>query len=152
MWSYNSCPFECGFFLKLTRLHQVIVAAYGIFSCGMRNLVPWPGSEPEPPTHWERRVLAMGPPGKSLTCSFFHLASCSPGLPMLWHMSVLHAFLWLSITPLCVYTTFCKFFQRLNKYTSWPISQPRTVSFKGMGAISLKCKCQGRLCPCLLVM
>ena len=29
--------------------------------CSMRNLVPWPG-----PLYWEGRVLATGPPGKSL--------------------------------------------------------------------------------------
>ena len=36
-------------FLNLfPRLHQVLVAAYEIFSCGTWALVPWPGNEPEP--------------------------------------------------------------------------------------------------------
>ena len=46
-------------------LHRVLVAACGIFSWGMRDPVPWPGIEPGP-LHWERGVLATGPPGKSL--------------------------------------------------------------------------------------
>ena len=34
------------------------------FSCCMWDLVPWPGSNLGP-LHWELRVLAVGPPGKS---------------------------------------------------------------------------------------
>ena len=50
---------------------DLIIAACGIFSysmrtlsCGMWNLVPWPGIEPRPPAlgAWG---LATGPPGKS---------------------------------------------------------------------------------------
>ena len=50
-----------------TWLHQVLVVC-GIqaLSWGMWNLVPWPGIEPGP-LHWKQGVLAMGPPGKSLT-------------------------------------------------------------------------------------
>ena len=33
-------------------------------SCGMWDLVPWPGIEPGP-LHWEHGVLTTGPPGKS---------------------------------------------------------------------------------------
>ena len=40
-------------------LHQVLVAACKISSCGMQDLVPWPGIEPRPPalgawslSHW----------------------------------------------------------------------------------------------------
>ena len=47
---------------------QILVVAHGIFSCGkqtlscgMWDLVPWPGTEPGPPA---LRVLATGPPGK----------------------------------------------------------------------------------------
>ena len=57
-------------FLKTTYLSRVLVAAWGIFSCGMWtircsmwDLVPWPGIEQGNPLHWERGVLA-GPPGK----------------------------------------------------------------------------------------
>ena len=62
-------------------LHWVLVAALGIFdlhsrtwsfcccclssmrtlSCGMRDLVPWPGIEPSS-LHWECGVLVTGPP------------------------------------------------------------------------------------------
>ena len=38
-------------------------------SCGIWDLVPWPGSNPGP-LHWEHRVLTTGPPGKSLFRSF----------------------------------------------------------------------------------
>ena len=34
-------------------------------SCGVWDLVPWPGIEPTP-LHWECRFLAIGPPRKSL--------------------------------------------------------------------------------------
>ena len=32
-------------------------------NCSMWGLVPWPGINPGP-LHWERKVLAIGPPGK----------------------------------------------------------------------------------------
>ena len=38
-------------------------------SYGMQDLIPWPGIEPRPP-HWEHRVLATGPPGKSSSWLF----------------------------------------------------------------------------------
>ena len=34
-------------------------------SCGMWDLVPWPGIEPG---HWDHGVLVTGPPGKSWLC------------------------------------------------------------------------------------
>ena len=54
-------------------LHRVFVAAHGIFiatcrllvAACMRDLVPWPGSNPGH-LHWERGVLPTVPPGKSL--------------------------------------------------------------------------------------
>ena len=42
---------------------DVLLGPYRIFSCGIWDLVPWPGIEPRP-LHWELRVLATGPPGK----------------------------------------------------------------------------------------
>ena len=43
---------------------DLLVAACGIFSCGMGNLVPWPGVEPGPPalgawslSHWTTREV-----------------------------------------------------------------------------------------------
>jgi len=41
----------------------IYVAALGL-SCGLKDLVPDQGSNPGP-LHWEHRVLATGPPGKS---------------------------------------------------------------------------------------
>ena len=45
-------------------MHQVLVVAHEIFSCGIWDLVPWPGTEPGPPalgvrslSHWTREVL-----------------------------------------------------------------------------------------------
>ncbi|XP_068386201.1 voltage-dependent L-type calcium channel subunit beta-1 isoform X4 [Eschrichtius robustus] len=43
----------------------------GSFSCGMRDLVPRPGIEPWSPA---LRVLATGPPGKSLSTQFLNLS------------------------------------------------------------------------------
>lgn len=38
-----------GFFNQLVWLHQVLAVARGIFSCGMRDLVPQSGIESRPP-------------------------------------------------------------------------------------------------------
>ena len=46
-------------------LHQVLAAACGIFHCCMRDLALRPGIEPRP-LCWKLRILAPGPPGKSL--------------------------------------------------------------------------------------
>ena len=57
-------------FLKKNFIYLFIwllwVMAHRIFNlhCGMWDLVPWPGIKPGP-LHWELRVLAAGPPGKS---------------------------------------------------------------------------------------
>ena len=69
------------YFYLFIWLHRLLVAALGrpisaaacrIFSytmgtlsCGMWDLVPWPGIEPGP-LPWECRVLTTGPPGTSL--------------------------------------------------------------------------------------
>ena len=42
----------------------IYLAELGL-SCGMWELAPWPGIKHRPPD-WELRVLASGPPGKSL--------------------------------------------------------------------------------------
>ena len=68
---------------------SIFIAMCGIFRCGMRNLALQPGMEPRPHptpasrhthacmcvhththTHWTCRVLATGPPGKSLGSVF----------------------------------------------------------------------------------
>ena len=41
-------------------LHRVLVAACGIFSYGMWDLVPQPRIEPGHPLQWKPRVLATG--------------------------------------------------------------------------------------------
>ena len=49
----------------LKKVFGCLVVAHGNFSCSMWDLVPQAGIELDP-WHWERRVLATGPPGKSL--------------------------------------------------------------------------------------
>ena len=57
-------------------LCHVLVASSGIFSCGMRDLFPDQGSNPDP-LHQKCRVSAAGPPEKSLlTLSQYSLFSC----------------------------------------------------------------------------
>ena len=48
----------------LAKLLKNTYLAYGIFSRGMQDLVPWPGMETGS-LHWEHQVLATGPPGWS---------------------------------------------------------------------------------------
>ena len=52
------------FIYLLKKILFIYLAAPGL-SCGMWDLVPWPGIEPKPPD-WERGILTTGPPGKSL--------------------------------------------------------------------------------------
>ena len=52
------------FFLLKKKKTTTFIWLQGISSCGMWDLVPWPGIDSGPPT-WERRVLASRPPGKS---------------------------------------------------------------------------------------
>ena len=68
--------------IYLFRLSWVLVVAPRIFSCsmqtlscGLQNLVPWPGIELRP-LHWEHRVLASGPPGKSHILTFVSSFPC----------------------------------------------------------------------------
>ena len=62
------CSCCCYCIIALTALkkyiYRIYLAAPGL-SCGLWHLVPWPGIRPGP-LHWERGVLAAGPPGKSL--------------------------------------------------------------------------------------
>ena len=60
--------------LAVAQGSSILVAAYRIFSCGtgtlscgMRDLVPWPGIKPRPHA-WECRALATESPGKSNLC------------------------------------------------------------------------------------
>ena len=55
------------FFQLFIWLHQILVAACGIFSCIMWNLVSWPGLKPGPPalgvwnlSHWTTREVSVG--------------------------------------------------------------------------------------------
>ena len=48
--------------------------------CGMWDLLPWPGIELDT-MHWERRVLAAGPPGKSLFSMSAHKVSPGASAP-----------------------------------------------------------------------
>ena len=52
------------FFFKFIWQCGILVSALGIFSCSMWDLVPWLGIKPGI-LHWEHRVLATGPSGKS---------------------------------------------------------------------------------------
>ena len=59
----NLVPFVCSpFFLFLKIFIYLDVPS---LICGRQHLVPWPRMEPSP-LHWERGVLATGPPGKSV--------------------------------------------------------------------------------------
>ena len=58
------------FFFEFIWLHGVLVVAHTIFSCSIWDLVPWPNLSP---LHWEHRVLATEPPGKSLCSVSQHL-------------------------------------------------------------------------------
>ena len=71
LWRISSYPLVL-FSIYLFGLHQVLVAAHGILvaacgllSCGMWDLVPQPGIEPQPPalgarslTHWATREFS----------------------------------------------------------------------------------------------
>ena len=64
-----SGPYWSIFFLSfLFKKHLFIYLAGPFLSCGMWDLVPSPGSP-----HWKCRVLATGPPGKSLYFSFLNI-------------------------------------------------------------------------------
>ena len=60
---YNSM-YVISFFLFFF-LYLIIYLAAPDLSCSMWDLVPWPGIEPGAP-YFGSRVLATGPPGKSL--------------------------------------------------------------------------------------
>ena len=57
------------------------------FSCFMRDLLPQPGMELGP-LHWERRVLATGPPGESLFWNLYGPADIC--LAPLWKCGAYH--------------------------------------------------------------
>ena len=50
-------------------LHQVIAVACKLLVAVTWDLVPWPRMEPHS-VHWEYRILATGPPGKSPNTTF----------------------------------------------------------------------------------
>ena len=58
-------PWSWAFLKKIfIYLHWILVVACRIFSCGMQDLVPWPGMEPKPPAlevwslrHWTNREV-----------------------------------------------------------------------------------------------
>ena len=65
----------------LVAARGILVAACGIFSCGMWDLVPWPGIKPGPPelgarslSHWTTREVP------SFTVSIFHFKKVFPSL------------------------------------------------------------------------
>ena len=57
------------FFFAFIWLFQVLVAAHGIFSFSVWELVLRPGVKARP-LHWECRVLVTAPPGKSFRPNF----------------------------------------------------------------------------------
>ena len=60
---FSGFPPPLFFFLIFIWLCQALVATHRIFSCGMWDLVLWPGFEPAP-LHWGHGVLHTGLPGK----------------------------------------------------------------------------------------
>jgi len=57
--------------LKFVLACRIFSHGMGNLSCIMWDLVPWPGWEPQP-LLWECRILATGPPGKSLYFLLYH--------------------------------------------------------------------------------
>ena len=72
------------------------IAAVPGLSCSMGDVVPWSGIKPRP-LHWEHRVLATGPPGKShmyhFKLEFSSFLTILPGMGWLDHMVTLFLFL-----------------------------------------------------------
>ena len=66
IWGWRQLGFTSSFFFLnvLFLFIWLLVAAHGIFSCGIWH-IPWPGIKPSS-LHWKHRVLATGPPRKSL--------------------------------------------------------------------------------------
>ena len=65
-------------FFKLSFNFLIYLTAPDL-TCGMWDIVPWPGIEPPGHLHWECGVLATGLPGKSLTkifCLFVFEVQC----------------------------------------------------------------------------
>ena len=70
-------------------------------SCGMWDLVPWPGTEPGS-LRWDLTVLTTGPPGKSLG-----LAQCPQGPIMVSQMTGFSYFKWWIVYKyiyICIHT------------------------------------------------
>ena len=65
LWWLKTIPFKKNIYLCIW-LCWVLVVAHGIFSCGIWDLVPWPGIKPSSPV-LEHSVWASGPPGRSQT-------------------------------------------------------------------------------------
>jgi len=64
--SWHPVVVELEFFKKIFIWpRQVLLAAQGIFSYGMWDLISWQGSNPGP-MHWKHRVPTTEPPRKSL--------------------------------------------------------------------------------------
>ena len=73
LWEWAQSMHFFSFFKKIfIWLCWVLVVAHDIFSCGIWDLVPSPGTEPWP-LHWELSVLTTGPPGKSQASKSFFL-------------------------------------------------------------------------------
>ena len=69
---------HCLFSSSLKKKNTTFIWLQGISSCGMWDLVPWPGIDSGPPT-WEHGVLASRPPGKSqIHCLFNIVVVTSP--------------------------------------------------------------------------
>ena len=102
LWWLKTIPFKKNIYLCIW-LCWVLVVEHGIFSCGIWDLVPWPGIKPSSPV-LEHSVLTTGPPGKSQTIpilkttSIKHLRLSSTlckgkGEQFLWVIQVLFSFL-----------------------------------------------------------
>ena len=102
-------------------LHQVLVVAHSIFSCGMWDLIwkaPSPGIEPGSALHCERGVLATGPPGKPREPSFMTHTQGSAhdvGLAASWGHSC-------SPSPslVCILSAACRGAGVQQTFAEWP--------------------------------
>ena len=80
--------FVCFFFFSCGMRIPFLVVACKVFSCSMWDPVPWTGNTPRP-LHWEHRVPATEPPGKSLSLTYLRIIMFSRFIHIVPYISTL---------------------------------------------------------------